>query len=106
MPDAAATGGTGPVGSELDSVRAIRAALLAEEVPVFDAEFRTVMAEAAEALDLGPVVQLLQHWRRIAAATVADPAAHARMLAAAADIAAGRPVASLPWAQVKTRLGL
>ena len=105
MPNAAATDGPG-LPAALDTVRAIRAALLAEEVPAFDAEFRAVLAEAADALDLTPVLDLLAHWRRIAAATVADPAGHRRMLAYAADHAAGRPVRGEPWDAVKARLGL
>jgi hypothetical protein len=91
--------------ADLETVRAIRAALLAEEVPVFDAEFRAVMAESAEALDLAPVLEFLRHWRRVAASTVADPAGHRRMLAYAADHAAGRTVPTEPWDAVKARLG-
>ena len=87
-------------------MRAIRVALLAEEVPVFDAEFRAVLAEAADALDLTPVLDLLAHWRRIASASVADPAGHRRMLAYAADHAAGRAVPAEPWDAVNARLGL
>lgn len=92
---------------ERDTVQGIRAALLGEEAAVFDTEFRLAMAEAAEALDLAPVLDLLRRWRRIAAATHADPTAHRRMLGLAADHAAGRPLpAGEPWEAVKARLGL
>lgn len=85
---------------------ALRASLLPEEVPVFDAELRAVMGEAIETLDFTGVLDCLRHWQRIAAATAADPAAHRQMLAHATDHAAGRPVPGEPWDSVKARLGL
>ena len=104
MPDPTATPGSQPAAGQ---VRELRAALLPEEVPVFDTEFRRAMAEATEALDLAPALDFLRRWSRIAAATTADPDAHRRMLALAADADAGRPLpAGEPWEAVKARLGL
>jgi hypothetical protein len=87
-------------------LRAIRAALLPEEVADFDVEFRQVLPEATERLDPTPVTGFLRRWRRIAWSTTNDPAAHRRMLAVSADVQAGRSVPAEGWEQVKTRLGL
>jgi hypothetical protein len=92
--------------AELSSVQALRANLLADELPAFDAELRAALGEAIDTLDFTSVLECLRRWRRIAAATAADPAAHRRMLAYAADHADGRPVAGEPWEGVKARLGL
>lgn len=46
--------------------RAIRAALLPEEVGDFDREFRSVMAEATETLDLTVVTAFIERWWRVA----------------------------------------
>jgi hypothetical protein len=42
--------------------RAIRAALLPEEIGDFDREFRAVMAEATETLDLTIVTSFVERW--------------------------------------------
>lgn len=65
---------------ELDSPRAIRAALLPEERGDFDAAYRAALADAGEKLDLADVFETLASWRRIARQTLADPAAHRAML--------------------------
>ncbi|SDM91659.1 DUF6247 family protein [Allokutzneria albata] len=62
------------------SPRAIRAALLPEEVDAFDADYRRALKTAAEALSLDELHGMLEHWHRIARMTQADPAAHRRML--------------------------
>jgi hypothetical protein len=85
--------------------RQIRAALLPEEAGDFDREYRRTMAEATETLDLNPVLELLERWRRVAWSSQ-DPAAHQRMLDTAAALNAGEPVATESWQQVKARLGL
>jgi hypothetical protein len=91
-----------PDGPEL---RRIRAALLPEERGDFDVEFRRVMAEATETLDLTGVVEFTRRWDRVARSS-ADPDAHRRMLADADALNAGEPVATEPWSAVKARLGL
>ena len=65
---------------ELDSPRAIRAALLPEERDEFDAAYKQALADAGEKLDLADVFETLAGWRRIARHTLADPAGHRAML--------------------------
>ena len=86
--------------------REIRSQLLPEEVEGFDSEYRSVMAEATEPLDLTPVHELLRRWGRIARLTQHDPQAHRRMLWMAAALNAGEDVPMTPWRQVKSDLGL
>lgn len=88
------------------SPKAIRARLLPEEAETFDAQFRSAMNEAAENLDLNGVLDFLRHWRLIATASTADPAAHRRIMATAARLAAGEDVPNEPWPVTKARLGL
>jgi hypothetical protein len=80
------------------SPRSIRAALLPEDVGTFDSEYRQVMAEAIETLDL-------KRWRRIAWSS-ADPVAHHRMLRNAARLEAGQDVPTESWTTTRARLGL
>jgi Family of unknown function (DUF6247) len=87
------------------SPREIRAALIGEEVGHFDREYRQVMADAAESLDLSGVLAMLERWRRVAWSS-SDPDAHRAMLDNAARLSAGEGVATVPWEQVKARLGL
>jgi hypothetical protein len=87
------------------SPREIRAALFGEEVGHFDREYRQVMADAAESLDLSRVLEMLERWRRVAWSS-SDPDAHRTMLDNAARLNAGESVATVPWEQVKARLGL
>ncbi|GII88776.1 hypothetical protein Ssi03_67660 [Sphaerisporangium siamense] len=49
-----------PVADE--APRAIRAALLPEDVEDFDRGYRAVIAEATETLDLMPVTAFLERW--------------------------------------------
>lgn len=91
-------------GSEL-SPRSIRAALLPDDVGAFDSEYRQAMAEATETLDLNPVLDLLERWRRIAWSS-ADPVAHQRMLRNAARLEAGEGVPTESWSATRARLGL
>lgn len=85
--------------------RAIRAALLPEEVGDFDREFRREMATATEALDLSGVVAMLARWQRVALSSQ-DPQAHRRMREHAAILATGGQVPMVPWEDTKARLGL
>jgi hypothetical protein len=88
------------------SPREIRAALFGEEVGHFDREYRQVMADAAESLDLSGVLAMLERWRRVAWSSRDDPDVHRTMLDNAARLNAGEYVATVPWEQVKARLGL
>ena len=86
--------------------REIRAALTGEEIGHFDREYRQAMADAAESLDLSGVLAMLERWQRVAWSTRDDPDAHRRMLENAARLGAGEDVTTVPWEQVKARLGL
>ena len=86
--------------------REIRSQLLPEEVGSFDREYRRVMAEAIESLDLGPVLEMLRRWERVALLTQHNPQAHRRMLRTAAALNAGQDVPMKPWHEVKRELGL
>jgi hypothetical protein len=88
------------------SPREIRAVLAGEEAGHFDREYRQAMADAAESLDLSGVLAMLERWRRVAWSTRDDPEAHRRMLDSAGRLRAGEELATVPWQQVKTRLGL
>ena len=92
------------------SPRAIRAALLPEEVGDFEREWRAALAEAAETLDLTVVYETLECWRRIAWSTQTDPAGHRRMLETAKKALAGEDIPTVPAQDVKAlirqRLGL
>jgi hypothetical protein len=88
------------------SPREIRAALVAEEAGRFDREYRQAMADAAESLDLSGLLAMLERWRRVAWSTRDDPEAHRRMLDNADRLSAGESLATVPWQQVKTQLGL
>jgi Family of unknown function (DUF6247) len=85
--------------------RAIREALTAEDVETFEVEYRQAMAQASDTLDLNPVLDLLERWRRFAW-SAQDPVAHRRMLAAAARLDAGEDIPTEPWAETRRRLGI
>jgi aspartate aminotransferase-like enzyme len=85
--------------------RAVRAALLPEDVAQFDREFRAVMAEAADTFDLAAVNACVQRWRLVAWSS-ADPAAERAMRKQSARLAAGEDIPTVPWEQVKARLGI
>jgi Family of unknown function (DUF6247) len=67
--------------------QAIRTALLPEEVGEFEEDYRAVMAEAAQSLDLTLVFECIAHWSMIAHLS-GDPDAHRAMLDAAACLQA------------------
>jgi dihydropteroate synthase len=85
--------------------RAIRAQLLTEEAGDFDREYRRVMTEATETLDLTPVLEMLRRWERVARLTAHDPQAHRRMLRAADALNAGEDAPMVSWERVKSELG-
>jgi hypothetical protein len=87
----------------------VRAALIPEEVPDFDRQWRAAMAEATQTMDLTPVLETLEHWRLTAWMTTAyGPEVHRRMLAQAEHtLRTGEvPPGTVPWSQVKAELGL
>ncbi|MGQ0843165.1 MAG: DUF6247 family protein [Sporichthyaceae bacterium] len=87
------------------ALRSIRDALLPEEVGDFDREFRQVMHDATESLDLTELQAFTRRWRRIARSS-ADAAAHRRMLEQAAALNAEADVPTESWSTTKARLGL
>jgi len=85
----------------------VRAALLAEEQPVFDVEYRRALGVAAELLTLDELHATLACWRRVAWMTDRDPVGHRRMLRAAAERLSGEPIPSdESLERTKARLGL
>jgi len=90
------------------SPAAIRAALLPEDVPRFDQDYRRALDVAREALSLTDLDKTLESWARIAWSTRADPAAHRRMMQSAEHTQrSGEPPAgSRSWNSLKTELGL
>jgi hypothetical protein len=86
-------------------LHSIRQALLPEEKGDFDREFRAVMADVTETLDLTPLQSSIERWWRVAWLS-ASPDAHREMLERAHQLIAGEPVATKPWAEIKAELGL
>ncbi len=105
---AAASGSSDPaslLGGRL-APRSIRGRLLPLEAGDFDREYRRVMAEAMEALDLEPVLAMLARWERVALVSDHDPGGCQQMLRTAEHLNAGENLATRPWAEVKRELGL
>jgi hypothetical protein len=85
----------------------IRAALLDEEKPDFDQQYRHALDTAAESLSLNELHETLECWRRIAWMSHTDPEAHRRMLRTAAERLTGESIpADEPLRHTKARLGL
>src|SRR5690348_12970605 len=84
----------------------VRAALSGEDLGRFDAHWREVLGRAAESRDLSEMNEMLDGWRRVAWSFQDDPEAHRHMLDTAARLQAGGEVHTVPWEQVKARLGL
>lgn len=85
----------------------VRAALLPEEQPDFDREYRRALAFAAESLTLDELHATLTCWRRVAWMTHNDPAGHRRMLRRAGERVSGERIpAEEPLERTKARLGL
>lgn len=105
----AAASHQGEQGPErLDSPREIRAALLPEEAPAFDAAYQRALREASETLSLETLQSTLANWRRIARMTQADPAAHRRMLQQAERTrrTGQPPEGAVEWEQLRSELGV
>jgi hypothetical protein len=86
----------------------VRAALIPEEAREFDEQWRAVMAEATETLDLTSVLALLESWRRVAWITAeSGHDAHRRMYRRAAQLLSGAAApGDEPVLSTKARLGL
>jgi hypothetical protein len=91
------------------SPREIRAALIPEEQPDFDRQWRSTMAETTETLELGQMHSFLESWRRRATITTSlGHSGYRRMLTQAENtLRTGEPSpGSVPWSQLKVELGL
>ncbi len=84
--------------------KGIRAGLPPEEVASLDERFRAAMAEATENLDLVPVMDVLEHYHRLAWTYTADPAGYRRMFDTAARVLAGEDVPRVPGDVIKADL--
>ena len=84
--------------------KGIRAGLPLEEVASFDERFRAAMAEATESLDLVPVMDVLEHYHRLAWTHTADPVGYRRMLDIAARVLAGEDAPRVPGDVIKADL--
>jgi hypothetical protein len=84
--------------------KGIRAGLPPEEVASFDERFRAAMAEATENLDLVPVMDVLEHYHRLAWTYTADPAGYRRMFGIAARVLAGEDVPRVPGEVIRADL--
>ncbi|MDF5756380.1 DUF6247 family protein [Spongiactinospora sp. TRM90649] len=85
--------------------RAIRAALLPEDAGNFDREYRAVMTEAMETLDLTPLVAFIERWWRVAWSS-ADPEGHRDMLDTAERLLRGEAVSTRPIWETLDQRGL
>ena len=86
--------------------------LLPEEADAFDCDYRQALKAAAETLSLDELHKTLEHRRRVARMTQADPSAHRRMHAQAEQtLRTGQlPAGTMPADEIKAiirrRLGL
>jgi len=85
--------------------KAIRAALLPEDVADFDEEFRAAMDKATQTMDLSGVSEFVERWWRVAWSAT-DPEEHRAMLEHADQLLAGDAVHTTPWAETRSGLGL
>jgi hypothetical protein len=93
------------------TARSIRDALIDAERAEFERRFAEEMANAAQTLDLGRVLQVLSTYRKIAEITQRQgAAAHRTMLDQAARLQRGEDVPTVPGyihkADINGRLGL
>ena len=85
---------------------AIRAALLEEDRPRFDAAYEQALGIARESLELTELFRCLEHWRRLALLQ-RDPDRFASIARRAAERLTGDPVpADEPLARTRRRAGL
>jgi hypothetical protein len=69
---------------------AIRANLLSEDLPRFDADYEQALASARESLDLTDLFKTLEQWRRIALLQ-SNPANFRQITRRAAELLTGNP---------------
>lgn len=85
---------------------AIRAALLPEETPRFEADYQTAIQTAAETYDLTPVQRCLDHWWPAAQMASDDPDGYRQAMDDARKLTAGEHVVTVSWEETAERLGL
>jgi hypothetical protein len=82
------------------SPRNVRACLPREDHEAFDAQYREALRRAGEELDLTPLHQCVESWRRLAILK-ADPADYARMMETAEHVQGlaerGEPTGGTAW---------
>lgn len=84
--------------------RAIRDALHPEHRDAFDRDYQAALTEAAESLELGDVLDIVEHWRTRAWVT-RDPDEHRRVVRRAAELLTGaEPPEDEPVAVTESRL--
>ncbi|MFC5140668.1 DUF6247 family protein [Actinomycetospora rhizophila] len=84
----------------------IRSFLVPEDRPTFMAAYEAALDEARRTLDLSPVLELVEDWRRVALVQ-ADPVRFRRAVHRAAEIATGEPAtADEPFEVTRSRAGL
>ena len=91
-----------PPGKHL---RSIREALTPTDIGDFDREYRAVMMEAIETLDLGPLSAFIERWWRVAWSS-ADPEDHRAMLDTTQRLLQGEDVPTRPIREVLAERGL
>lgn len=87
----------------------IRDALTPPDAAEFDRQWREVMHQATDRLDLTPVHEVLESWRRVAwLTTVRGSQGYQQTMATAEQrLRTGdRGAGSVPWHQLSTELGL
>lgn len=87
------------------NLRAIRAALIPEEVGDFDSEFRMIMRQATETLDLTLVHDFIERWWRVAVLSM-DPVRHRQMLENVRKLQAGIDIPTISANELRARLGI
>lgn len=84
--------------------REVRAALRPEYREQFDQDYRAALDNAAQTLELGDVLDTVEHWRTRAWIT-RDPAEHRRVVRRAAELLTGQaPPEGEPVAVTEARL--
>jgi hypothetical protein len=85
---------------------AIRAGLLPEDRPRFDADYEQALAGARESLDLTMLFRTLEQWRRIALLQ-SDPEQYRQITRRAAELLTGEPSPSdEPLATTRGKAGM
>jgi hypothetical protein len=84
----------------------IRSFLLPEDRPTFVEAYEAALDQARRSLDLAPVHEVVEDWRRVALVQ-ADPVRFRRDVHRAAEIVTGEPVRDgEPFAVTRTKAGL